>query len=190
MKSLIFKFVAVCIIAFPASATAQQTADDTSTTPSQQQDKVCCKSQMNLLIDESLKKIKPDLAETVVKCVAEMERIKTMFPDSVAPKRQIALQSLTFAVQNPQDKKTQEMINKAQENISEMEKMPAADVSDLCMLRGFLYTTIIVQDPMKNGPQYYRDVIENFEKALKVNPDNKLARELYERFKEGMRGAR
>ena len=83
-----------------------------------------------------------------------------------------------------------EMIEKARQAIAAIEKMPAADVSDLCMLRGFLYTTIIVQDPMKNGPQYYRDVIENFEKALKVNPDNKLARELYERFKEGMRGAR
>lgn len=185
MKSLIFKFVAAALTAFPVAISAQTVSDSV-----QKETTMMHKSEMERMIERSISKVKQEEPETALTCIAEMERIAAIYPDSVAPKMHIAQQCLSYAICQPQAKQAREMIEKARQAIAAIEKMPAADVSDLCMLRGFLYTTIIVQDPMKNGPQYYRDVIENFEKALKVNPDNKLARELYERFKEGMRGAR
>ncbi len=47
----------------------------------------------------------------------------------------------------------------------------------------------IVQDSAQNGQRYYLDVMQNYEKALKINPDNKLAQQLQQKFLEGMRQA-
>lgn len=62
-----------------------------------------------------------------------------------------------------------------------------ADQSDICTLRGFLYMVRIVQDPDQNGQRFYIDVMQNFEKALKLNPDNQLAKQLQQKFFEGMK---
>ena len=71
----------------------------------------------------------------------------------------------------------------------QMAQMKAADQSDLCTMRGFLYMTRIVQNPAQNGQKYYLDVLQNFEKALKLNPHNLLARQLQAKFVEGMKQA-
>ena len=55
--------------------------------------------------------------------------------------------------------------------------------------RGYLYMVRIVQDPAQNGQRYYIDVMQNYEKALKINPDNALAKQLQEKFFEGMKQA-
>ena len=39
----------------------------------------------------------------------------------------------------------------------------------------------------KNGQRYYLDVMQNYEKALKLDPDNQLARQLLQKFIEGMK---
>jgi hypothetical protein len=43
-----------------------------------------------------------------------------------------------------------------------------------------------VQNPAQNGQKYYLQVLQNFEKALKLNPHNTLAQELQSKFVEGM----
>ena len=67
--------------------------------------------------------------------------------------------------------------------------MSSADYSDISTLTGYLYMTRIVQNPAVNGQRYYILVMQNYEKALKLNPDNKLAKELQEKFLEGMKQA-
>lgn len=52
-------------------------------------------------------------------------------------------------------------------------------------VNGFFYMVRIVQDPAKNGQRYCLEVMQNYEKALKINPENKLARQLQEKFYEG-----
>ena len=79
------------------------------------------------------------------------------------------------------------LLAEAEQTIAALAEMPAADLSDVCTLRGFLYMTRIVQDPARNGQRYYLDVMDCYEKALKANPDNALARQLQEKFFEGMR---
>ena len=53
-------------------------------------------------------------------------------------------------------------------------------------MKGFFYMVRIVQDPAKNGQKYYLEVMRNYEKALKLNPDNAVAKQLQEKFYEGM----
>ncbi len=53
------------------------------------------------LIGQSLSKLQQPTPENFLNCVAEMKRIDDMFPDSIQPKFQMALQSLNFSVMNP-----------------------------------------------------------------------------------------
>ena len=144
-------------------------------------------SSMRALIGQSLAKLQQPTPDAVLNCIAELKRIDAMFPDSIQPKYQIALQSLSFAVMNPQAPQTENILAEAKANIAAMEKMKDADPSDICTLTGFLYMVRIVQNPAVNGQKYYLDVMQNYEKALKLNPDNALAKQLQDKFFEGMK---
>ena len=116
-----------------------------------------------------------------------MKRIDDMFPDSIQPKFQMALQSLYYSVMNPHAPQTENLLKETEETIDKMGKMKHADPSDICTLRGFLYMVRIVQNPEQNGQRYYLDVMQNYEKALKLNPGNQLAKHLLQKFLEGMK---
>ena len=126
-------------------------------------------------------------ADDMLNQVARLKRIEAMQPDSIGPKYQLALQSLNFAVIYPHAPQTENVMAQAEQTIAQMSKMKHADQSDLCTLTGFLYMVRIVQNPAQNGQRYYIDVMQNFEKALKLNPNNALAQQLQQKFFEGMR---
>ena len=142
---------------------------------------------MQALIRQSLSKLQQPTPEAFLNCVAEMKRIDAIFPDSIQPKYQMTLQSLYFSVMNPHAPQTDNLLAEAEQTIMKMDLMKNADPSDVCTLRGFLYMVRIVQNPAQNGQRYYLDVMENYEKALKLNSDNQLAQQLQQQFFEGMR---
>ena len=144
-------------------------------------------SNMQALIGQSLSKLEQPTPEAFLNCIAEMKRIDVMFPDSIQPKYQMALQSLNFSVMNPQAPQTENLLAETEQTIAKLEQMKNSDQSDICTLRGFLYMVRIVQNPAQNGQRYYIEVMQNYEKALKLNPDNQLAKELQQKFYEGMR---
>ena len=143
-------------------------------------------SQMQALIGKSLSKLQAANPEAFLNCIAEMKRIDAMFPDSIQPKYQTVLQSLNFSVMNPNAEQTENLLAEAGQTIEKMEQMKGADMSDVYTLRGYLYMVRIVQDPVQNGPRYYLNVMQDYEKALKLNPDNELAKQLQQKFLEGM----
>ena len=143
-------------------------------------------AQMQVLIGQSLSKLQQSTPGSFLNCIAELKRIDAMFPDSIQPKYQMALQSLNFSVMNPHAEQTENLLADAEQTIKKMEQMKHADLSDVCTLRGFLYMVRIVQDPARNGQRYYLDVMQNYEKALKLNPNNQLATQLQQKFYEGM----
>lgn len=144
-------------------------------------------NQMQSLIGQSLSKLQQPTPEAFLNCIAELKRIDTMFPDSIQPKYQMALQSLNFSVMNPYAEQTENLLTEAGQIINKIEQMKGANMSDVCTLRGFFYMVRIVQDPAKNGQRYYLEVMQNYEKALKLNPDNQLAKQLLQKFLEGMK---
>jgi hypothetical protein len=144
-------------------------------------------SDMQALIGQSLSKLEQPTPEAFLNCIAEMKRIDVMFPDSIQPKYQMALQSLNFSVMNPQAPQTENLLAETEQTIAKLEQMKNSDQSDICTLRGFLYMVRIVQNPAQNGQRYYIDVMQNYEKALKLKPDNQLAKDLQQKFYEGMR---
>lgn len=142
---------------------------------------------MQALIGQSLSKLQQPTSEALLNCMAELKRIDAMFPDSIQPKYQMALQSLNYSVMNPQAPQTENLLAEAEQAITTLEQMKNASQSDVCTLRGFLLMARIVQNPSQNGQRYYLDVMQNYEKALKLNPDNQLARQLLQKFIEGMK---
>lgn len=142
---------------------------------------------MQTLIGQSLSKLQQPTPEAFINCIAELKRIDAIFPDSIQPKYQMALQSLIFSVMNPHALQTENLLTETEQTITKMEQMENADQSDICTLRGFLYMVRIVQNPAQNGQRYYMDVMQNYEKALRLNPDNQLAKQLQQKFLEGMK---
>ncbi len=142
---------------------------------------------MQALIGQSLSKLQQPTPEALLNCMAELKRIDAMFPDSIQPKYQMALQSLNYSVMTPQAPQTENLLAEAEQAITTLEQMKNASQSDVCTLRGFLLMARIVQNPSQNGQRYYLDVMQNYEKALKLNPDNQLARQLLQKFLEGMK---
>ena len=145
--------------------------------------------QMQALIGQSLSKLQQQTPEATLNCIAELKRIDAMFPDSIQPKYQMALQSLSFSVSNPQAEQTENLLKDAEQTINKMEQMKGADLSDVCTLRGFLYMVRIVQNPAQNGQRYYMNMMQNYEKALKINPNNQLAEQLQQKFLDGLKQA-
>ena len=105
------------------------------------------------------------------------------------PAAGITRRRLSFSVSNPKAEQTENLLKEAEQTIDKMEQMKGADQSDVCTLRGFLYMVRIVQDPAVNGQRYYMNVMQNYEKALKINPNNQLAQQLQQKFLEGMKQA-
>ncbi len=121
--------------------------------------------------------------------LAALQRLEAMQPDSLGPKIQQAVLLLGFVCTNPQDSNAKQYVDEAQRIIRKIEALKpqkAADRSDLATLQGFYYTALIVMNPQQNGPRYYRQALDNLDKALKINPGNMMAKMLSERFKEGM----
>ena len=128
-------------------------------------------------------------ADEMLNQIGMLKRLEAMQPDSVAPKYKLALASLNFAITNPHAAQAEPMLAQAEQTINQLAQMKNADQSDLCTIRGFFYMVRIVQNPAQNGQRYYIDVMQNYEKALKLNPNNHLAQTLQAKFLEGMKQA-
>ena len=125
--------------------------------------------------------------DDLLNSIAQLKRMEAMYPDQAEPKYQRTLQTLNYAVLNPQDPRTEALLAEASQAITELESQ--LDASDLYTLKGFYYMDLIVKDPAQNGRLYYLDVMQYFEKALKLNPDNALAKDLQQKFLAGMTAA-
>ena len=130
---------------------------------------------------------------TMEQQLAALQRLEAMQPDSIQPKYQQAVLLLGTVCSQPQDSKVQQYIDEAQRVIQRIEALQptkATDRSDLATLYGFYYTALIVTNPQQNGPRYYRQALDSFDEALKLNPKNGMAKMLLTRFNEGMNSSR
>ena len=93
---------------------------------------------MRALIGQSLSKMQQSDPQSVLNAIAELKRIDAMFPDSIQPKYQIALQSLVYAVSNPKAESTNNLVAETEQTINKLGDMKQMDQSDLFTLRGFL----------------------------------------------------
>lgn len=150
---------------------------------------VCALSLASASAQDNAGTQQPPTKEQLLNAIAMQERLAAMQPDSVTHIYQQTLSILNYAVTYPQDKQTAALLEKAEKLIEKLDGMKKADRSDVATLKGFRFICLIVQNPQQNGIRYYKDVISNLGDALRLNPDNQLAKLLKAKFDEGMKAA-
>ncbi|MGI6222163.1 MAG: hypothetical protein ACOYJG_00975 [Prevotella sp.] len=142
-------------------------------------------SEMEQLVNKTISEVKAPA--DMLNAIAKLQRIETMYPDSVMPKSKRVMLSLEYAISQPSAKESPKLIESSNEMLQKMEQMPAADSSDVEALWAFYYLDLIVQNPMENGPKYYMQVSSHVNKSLELNPDNELAKTVKGWFEQGMK---
>lgn len=144
---------------------------------------------MKDLIQQSMAKVDGQ-PESFLTCATELQRIEAMYPDSLGPKVQRATMLFVYAVRNPQGEKTAQTLKDADQTVTALKPLVKtnADQSALHTLQAFSSICRIVQNPMVNGPRYYMEVFNHLDTALKLNPDNEMAKMLKQQMQQGMNG--
>ncbi|MBO4663675.1 MAG: hypothetical protein J5663_04590 [Bacteroidaceae bacterium] len=137
-------------------------------------------------IDQAMQMVQQPTPEAFLESIATLKGISEEYPDSIAPREYLAIQSMVFALVAPTAPQTEALLSSSKEMLATLEALPQMDKSDLYTMQGMYYMAVIVQNPVENGPRYYMQVTELYDKALKLNPDNALAKQMQSEFYKGM----
>ena len=105
---------------------------------------------------------------------ALMERIAAAEKSNWLPNYYVALINTTEAFNPANKEKVPAMIIKAQDAIDSA-TLISPNNDEIMVVQAMLYTVILIQDPMTNGVKYTGLVMEQYSKALAINPNNPRA---------------
>ncbi|MGL2963994.1 hypothetical protein ACSVH2_09275 [Flavobacterium sp. RSB2_4_14] len=103
-----------------------------------------------------------------------MERIAGAEKNNWLPNYYVALINTTEAFNPANKEKVPAMLNKAQ-NAIDAATLISPNNPEIMVVQAMLYTVNIVQDPMTNGQKYSGLVMEQYGKALAIDPNNPRA---------------
>lgn len=103
-----------------------------------------------------------------------MERIAAAEKNNWLPNYYVALINTTEAFNPANKEKVPAMINKAQ-NAIDNATLISPNNDEIMVVQAMLYTVVLIQDPMTNGVKYTGLVMEQYGKALAINPNNPRA---------------
>jgi hypothetical protein len=103
-----------------------------------------------------------------------MERIAAAEKSNWLPNYYVALINTTEAFNPANKEKVPAMIIKAQ-NAIDNATLISPNNDEIMVVQAMLYTVILIQDPMTNGVKYTGLVMEQYGKALAINPNNPRA---------------
>lgn len=138
------------------------------------------------LFKQSMAKLQNDSTpDRLFKCMAELRRIHTMYPENWIVFYSISLFEIQQSFQNLSGN-NEVLLDDAKKNIDQLKQMKNADNSEIYTLEGYYYYALIAQNPGSNGAIYYKNVFESYQKGLKYNPENPRALLLLLIFKISM----
>jgi hypothetical protein len=105
---------------------------------------------------------------------ALMERIAAAEKSNWLPNYYVALINTTEAFNPANKEKVPAMIIKAQDAIDNA-TLISPNNDEIMVVQAMLYTVVLLQDPMTNGVKYTGLVMEQYGKALAINPNNPRA---------------
>ena len=105
---------------------------------------------------------------------ALMERIAAAEKNNWLPNYYVALINTTEAFNPANKEKVPAMIIKAQDAIDNA-TLISPNNDEIMVVQAMLYTVVLLQDPMTNGVKYTGLVMEQYGKALAINPNNPRA---------------
>ncbi|MDN3676812.1 hypothetical protein QWY90_05740 [Flavobacterium paronense] len=106
--------------------------------------------------------------------VATFERIASVEKTNWLPNYYIAFINTIDAFGTKDKEKVSALITKAQDAIDNATVI-SPNNPEIMVVQAMLYTAILIQDPMTNGQKYSGLVMEQYTKALAINPNNPRA---------------
>jgi tetratricopeptide (TPR) repeat protein len=93
------------------------------------------------------------------------------YPNEWLPKYYLALSEVVSVLEKENNNESSKMLDEAKSLINKLENQDPKNV-EILNLKALYLTAEIVQDPLTNGGIYYPDVLETYQKALRLNPNN------------------
>ena len=138
------------------------------------------------LFKQSMIKLQNDSTpDRLLKSIAELRRINTIYPENWIIFYHISLFEIQQSFQNLSGN-NEILFDDAKKFIDQLKQMKKADDSEIYTLEGYYYYALIAKDPGNNGPAYYKNVFDAYQKALNYNPENPRAQLLFLIFKKDM----
>lgn len=106
--------------------------------------------------------------------IATFERIASVEKTNWLPNYYIAFIGTINAFATKDKTAATALINRAQQAIDDATAI-SPNNSEIMVVQAMLYTAILVQDPMNNGQKYSPLVLEQYNKAIAINPNNPRA---------------
>lgn len=103
--------------------------------------------------------------------IATFERIASVEKTNWLPNYYIAFINTIDAFQTKDKEKATALITKAQDAIDNATLISPSN-SEIMVVQAMIYTAILVQDPMTNGQKYSALAMEQYNKALVIDPKN------------------
>ncbi|WP_321519874.1 hypothetical protein [uncultured Bacteroides sp.] len=116
----------------------------------------------------------------------ELERLCIQSPGEWLPHYYMAYVDVQLSFRTQSREARLKYINDAENYLKKLADKPDADASEVYTLKGYRLYALVAFDPQTNGPKYFGEVTQNYQKALELNPNNPRAIMLRAMFNNDM----
>jgi len=104
--------------------------------------------------------------------INELKRIGALYPNEWLPDYYVALLDIKLSMAIQDKTKKQALLKEALKTITSLKENKKTFESEVLTLEGYYYYAKIAGNPQKNGPLYYKNVIQSYQKAIALDKNN------------------
>jgi len=126
-----------------------------------------------------------DVSE-LIQVRSQLERFIVAQPQQWLAEYYLAYVDVQLSFRVPDKDEKSKYLSEAETSLNNLTALKETDKSELFTLKGFRLYALIASDPQTNGPKYSGEIINDYESALGINPNNPRAVILSTLFKNDM----
>ena len=117
---------------------------------------------------------------------SQLERFIVAQPQLWLAQYYLAYVDVQLSFRVPDKSEKSQYLSEAETYLNTISELKDTDKSEIYTLKGLRLYALIASDPQTNGPKYSGEIINDYETALGINPDNPRAVILSALFKNDM----
>ena len=117
---------------------------------------------------------------------SQLERFIVAQPQLWLAQYYLAYVNVQLSFRVPDKNEKSKYLSEAETSLNTLSALKETDKSEIYTLKGFRLYALIASDPQTNGPKYSGEIINDYETALGINPNNPRAVILSALFKNDM----
>jgi len=126
-----------------------------------------------------------DVSE-LIQVRSQLERFIVAQPQQWLAEYYLAYVDVQLSFRVPDKSEKSQYLSEAETYLNTLSELKETDKSEIYTLKGFRLYALIASDPQTNGPKYSGEIINDYETALGINPNNPRAVILSTLFKNDM----